>query len=350
MSAELQTAFADQAKACTTLGSPFMGRLLSLLAEDWPTRSRLAARCAAFTGDLGPASVSVPLRVAGGLHALRLRGDAALAAVYPPQDVADDPFRAAILDALERHDDFLTAWVESPPQTNELRRSAALIPAARLVAARFGLPITLSELGASGGLNLMWDRFALEAADWRVGPADAVVTLRPEWDGPAPGGADPVIASRRGVDLSPLDPTDDEDLLRLTAYLWPDQPHRLTNTRAAAGAVPAPVDQGDAIDWLAARLDAASEGQVHLIQNTVAWQYFPAEAQARGRALIDAAGARATQTRPLAWMQLETDGDLHGQGGAPILLRMWPGGDELVLGRADFHGRWVRWHGADCTG
>ncbi len=342
---DLAQAFRDQADACTHLGSPFMGRLFNLLAEHWPSDTALAAKCATFQGDVGPAGHSLPLRIGGGLHALRLQGDAALTSVYPPNAPDDDTFRDTILKALHRHDAALTDWIDSPPQTNELRRSAALIPGARLVAERFGLPVHLSELGASGGLNLMWDRFAIEANGWRVGPDDAVVTFTPDWGGPAPGGVQPVVASRRGVDLNPLDPTDPDDLLRLTAYLWADQPFRLDMTRAAAGAVPAPVDRGDAIDWLEARLATAPEGHVHLIQNTVVWQYVSDAAQARGHALIEATGAEATEAKPLAWLQLETDGDTQRLGGAAITLQMWPDGTQLMLGRADFHGRWVRWQG-----
>jgi len=183
---DLRTAFRDQAKACRALGSPFMHRLFTLLADDWPGGTQLAAACDRMDGDPGPAGVSLPLRIGGGLHALRLGGDAALDAVYPPAEPGETAFRTAILDALRRHDAFLTDWISSPPQTNEIRRSAALIPAARAASERFGLPIRLSELGASGGLNLMWDRFALIGPGWQVGPADAVVTLAPDWDGPPP--------------------------------------------------------------------------------------------------------------------------------------------------------------------
>ena len=339
----LLTAFADQSVACANLGSPWMGRLFAMLAEHWPAETQLAQKCASFQGDVGPAGVSLPLRIAGGLHALHLNNEPDLAPAYPPNTPDDATFKRTILAALETHETFLIDWIDSPPQTNELRRSAALIPGAHIAAAKFDLPIYLSELGASGGLNLLWDHVALETPNQRFGPKQARVTLRPEWSGEAPALSHPTIAERRGVDLNPLDPTSPEDLLRLMSYLWPDQPERLDMTKAVAGAAPAPVDKADAIDWLEHRLVAAPEGHLHLIQNTVAWQYFPPETQAHGLALLTAAGAAATRDRPLAWLQLETDGDLHGLGGAAITLQMWPSGDVINLGRADFHGRWVRW-------
>ena len=342
----LSTAFEVQARACAGLGSPFMARLCALLADIWPRDGALATRAARFTGDLGPACVSLPLRVAGGLHALVLTGaDDALTALYPPQDPAEAAFRDGIAAALARHDVFLADWIDSPPQTNEIRRSAVLIAGAHVAVARFALPVHLSELGASGGLNLIWDRIALQGPGWRRGPADAVVTLSPDWRGPPPPDAAPVVAESRGVDLNPIDPRDAGGLLRLSAYLWADQPERLARTRAAAAVFDAHVDRGDAVDWLEARLAQTPEGRLHLIQNTVAWQYFPPEAQARGQRLIEDAGARATEARPLAWLQMETDGDT-GQGGAAVTLRLWPGDVRLALGRADFHGRWIDWrHG-----
>lgn len=339
----LQDAFIVQATACESLGSPFMARLLRFLATDWPRDTKLAAKCDGFSGDIGPSGHSLPLRIAGGLHALRLSEDADLAAVYPPNAPSDAQFERAILEALHRYDAFLCDWLNSPPQTNEIRRSATLMPGAAVAAAQFGLPIWLSELGASGGLNLMWDRFAVETPNWRFGASDPVVALCPDWTGPAPTAPLPRIVDRRGVDLNPLDPTNPDDLHRMTAYLWPDQPYRLEMTRAAAGAVPAPVDKADAIDWLETRLADAPDGHLHLIQNTIAWQYFPKDAQARGEALFSAAGDAATPERPLAWLQLEADGDPEGLGGAALTLQVWPKGEVLKLGRADFHGRWVNW-------
>jgi hypothetical protein len=131
-----------QSRACARLESPFMGRMLALLAERWPVEPRIAALCDMWQGeDIGPGGASLPLRLAGGLHALVLQGgDEALAAHYPPNTVEDDALIAAIAGALARHGDFIQDWMQSPPQTNEVRRSAALIPAAHWIAARHPLP------------------------------------------------------------------------------------------------------------------------------------------------------------------------------------------------------------------
>lgn len=343
---KLSEAFADQSASCTRLGSPFMGQLCGILARHWPDGSKLDARIAACEGDIGPAGASFPLRLAGGLHALVLSGRAPeLDAVYPPHQVQDGEMRRVVTTALHTYERFLLDWIEGAPQTNEVRRSAALMAAAAVSATHTDLPVWLSELGASGGLNMMWDHFALKLADRCMGASNPVLTLAPDWEGPMPPMVLPHIAAREGVDLYPLDPQNPDDLLRMTAFLWPDQPERLALTRAAAAIMDAPVSQGDAIDWLEKRLDTAPSGHLHLIQHTVAWQYFPRHAQIRGRRLIEEAGAAASHDRPLAWLAMETDGDTKGALGALLTLRLWPGDIMLRLGRADFHGRWIRWAG-----
>ena len=344
----LADVFREQAANCASLGSPFMGQLLTVLAEHWPGNSDLARVLDTYTGDIGPRGHSLPLRVGGGLHALVLSGrDAGLAAVFPPHTVSDDALCTAVLDAIEANSAFLCDWVQSPPQTNEVRRSAALIPSAYLAASHFDLPIMLSELGASGGLNLMWDRYAVEAGDVSLGTDSPVLTLTPDWSGPVPTGPRPNVVERAGVDLNPLDPRKSDDLLRMTAYLWADQPDRMQMTRTAAAVMDAPIARADAIDWLETRLAAQPEGQLHMIQHTIAWQYFPAQAQTRGRTLIEAAGTRATETRPLAWLSMEDDGYAPGKVGAALTLRLWPGDLHLNLGRVDFHGRWIKWNGVE---
>ena len=339
-------AFRDQAETCARMGSPLMGRVLNILAAVWDVNSALGQKMASYQGDIGPAGHSLPLRIAGGLHALVLQGrDADLIAAYPPNSVDDVSLEKAVLAALKTHEDFFLEWTKSPPQTNEVRRSAALIAMAHVALSHFNRPIVLSELGASGGLNLMWDHFALDTGAAKLGPKEAVLTLSPDWAGASPPNTYPQVVDRLGVDLNPLNPRDSYDLLRLTAYLWADQPHRLALTRAATSALTAKVEKDDAINWLEQRLKAAPQGHMHIIQHTVAWQYFPAEAQERGTMMIEKWGALATPETPLAWMQMETDGDTTGAIGAALTLRLWPGDLTLHLGRADFHGRWINWTG-----
>ncbi|MBU2994580.1 DUF2332 family protein [Octadecabacter sp. 1_MG-2023] len=333
----LRTAFLQQADHCIALGSPFMGQLCRVLAKQLRRGSPLTDRLFDWQGDIGPGGDSVPLRLCGALHALRLSGDRVLDTVYPPAVVSDDDLWRALDQTFRNYTAQIDAFIDNPPQTNEVRRASALIAAAHKITEYFPNPMRVSELGASAGLNLSWNRFALQVGDTTYGPTDAALTLRPDWTGNLPPMTHPRVVERRGVDLNPVDPI--EDSLRLRAYLWPDQPHRLELTDAALDLPPAPVDQGDAIDWLAPRLPHIS-GQTHMIYTTVAWQYFPAEKQKQGLTLIQDAGATATPDSPLAFVQMENDG---AGNGAALTLRLWPGDLHLSLGRVDFHGRWVDW-------
>jgi hypothetical protein len=56
---------------------------------------------------------------------------------------------------------------------------------------------------------------------------------------------------------------------------------------------------------------------------------------------MERAGAAATKDAPLAWISVEAD--RMDAMSACVRLRLWPDGSDEELGRADFHGRWVRW-------
>jgi hypothetical protein len=316
-----------------------MGRLMRLCAtQPWPDGA-VADRIHGWTGDPGPSGQSVPLRLAGALHALHLQGNATLAQVYPPQKSDDATLWAAVTDVMVSQQAAILRWLDSAPQTNEVRRAAVLIALGHWLADRCGLPLRCSELGASAGLNLHWDAYALGINDQIFGPDTPALTLTPDWSGPLPPSARPYIAARAGVDLNPLNPANADDAVRLQAYLWPDQPERLALSRTAMTVATTPITKGDAIDWLAGQL-AHRTGQLHLIYTTIAWQYFPAAARQAGAALIAAAGQTARDSGPLAWFGMEPDGEGPG---AALTLRFWPGDLTFAMGRADFHGRWVNW-------
>lgn len=331
--------FERQAGACADLGSPFMARLMGLFAKRLASGTAVADKILGWQGDPSPSGDSVPLRIAGALHALKRAGHAGLGAVYPPQDASDADLWAAVQGAFESDAAHLLRWLDQPPQTNEVRRSATLIPAMHLAVAQFGLPVRLTELGTSAGLNLRADAFRLDAGVQVYGPCGASVRLAPDWSGPAPAPAELAVMSRTGIDIAPIDP--ETEGARLLAYLWPDQPDRLARTEAAialARRIPATIVADDAVAWLAGPGLEPVPGTLHLMFHTIAWQYLPAEARARGDALIDRAGALATEEAPLARFSMEA-----GTGGAALRLQLWPDRRTVDLGLADYHGRWVRW-------
>lgn len=309
-----------------------MGRLMALFAERLQFGSSVADRILEWPGDVGPTGHSVPLRLAGALHGLVLER-LALTEVYPPTQVSDDMLWAEVIRAFNAHSERIHRWLDSPPQTNEVRRSAALILGASLLSQQFGLPLVLSELGASAGLNLNFDRYRLGP----YGAPDSAVSLTPDLAGPLPPVSALNVIDRAGVDLNPLDP--DKDKLRLLAYLWPDQPERLALTRAALALGPPKPDRGDAAKWLEMRLNKPRQGALHLVYHTVAWQYFPTETKQSCKTTLARAAKNATPDAPIAHLSMEAD---KIQDGAALSLTTWPGGKTETLARVDFHGRWVR--------
>lgn len=322
-----------------------MGRLMPLIGERLSRDTAVGARCLAWSGNVGPSGQSVPLRLAGALHGLVLDGGSpSLAAVYPPNSASDDDLWAALEDNLRDHETRILAWLERTPQTNEVRRAAAVIAGLWWALGEVGgRPVVLSELGASAGLNLALDRFSLAIDDHVYGPSDAVVALAPQWRGPdrpVPRQID--VAGRRAVDLAPLDPTAPEDALRLLSYLWPDQPERLARTRAAISVASARPDAGDAAPWLADRLGEARHGALHAVYTTIAAQYFSDATRTAIADSLASAGAAATPEAPLLYLAMEADGRTPGAG---LSATLYAGGAsrQVQLGRASFHVDWIEW-------
>lgn len=230
----VRNAFRGQAKSCDELGSPFTARLCRLVADRLDASSAVGERILGWRGDPTSKGDSVALRLAGALHALVLSGRSeSLGASYPPNSADDETLWRAIDQAIRQESRFLLDRLTSAPQTNEVRRSGALLPGFLTVAQLFGKPLVISEIGASAGLNLHWDRYRYDLASGRWGDEAAAVVIAPEWAGGPPPPRPVEIIDRAGCDLHPLNPADGGDRLRLLSYIWADQQDRIDRTRQA---------------------------------------------------------------------------------------------------------------------
>jgi hypothetical protein len=317
-----------------------MAALCSTLAERITSSNELGRRILDWPGDPTGGGDALPMRVAGALHALVREGKAPeLAGCYPPNP---PPSPASLWKALEpvlgRPE--LLPWLDSPPQTNEVGRSAVLMSGLLCIAERLPQPVELLELGASAGLNLNLGRYFHRLGGREAGDPASPVKLGPRWAGPPPPGTEVEVVARRGVDLNPLDPRRDGE--RLLAFVWPDQSERLERLEAAlalAAGDPPKVDEGDAADWLEARLgEPANPGTTRVVLHSVAFQYFPPPVQARVSGAIEA----AAPSGPIAWLRFEK---LPDEKDYSLRLRKWPGGEDRLLARAHPHGSWVEWLG-----
>ena len=349
--ANVRQAFAKQAAICTASGAPFTGRVCGLVGERLDRALPIGRRLLDWSGNPSHEGDALPLRLAGGLHALARSGRApALTAIYPQAQAPDDDQVWDILaGCLVSQAAQLDPWLDGPPQTNEVGRSAGLMTGLLVLADRFSLPFALYELGASAGLNVVLDRYGFRLGDTVAGDPGSSVRLAPEWRGASPPAANVRVARRAGVDRNPLDPTAPATRTTLSAYVWADQTARLERLHAAldiAAAAPPAIAAEDAADWLDRTLAIAPEpGVCRVVMHTIAFQYFPPARQARIAARIKAAGEQATADAPLAWLSYEAERD--GFERWPVLrLRSWPdGGEAVALARGHPHGAWYEWLG-----
>lgn len=344
--------FREQAGFCDLFGSPFTARLLERIAADIAAGGPSARYVADWPGS--PRADVISLRFAGALHAAALSGRAPeLAAAYPAQSPDWDmdrvwPLARAILG---RDEAWVRGFLASPPQTNETRRTIGLLLAFLTLAERFGTGgLDMLELGASAGLNQIWDRFRYETASWSWGaPGPVVVTT--DWHGPPPPLSAPIaVRTRAACDQNPLDISEAAQRLRLRSYIWADQTDRLARFDGAVSlAIEAgvKVDRADAGDWLADRLARRASDAPTVVYHSIFLQYPTRETRARIAALMEEAGRKGPA--PLAWVRLEPEATLGGpRESLRVLIDMivWRGegsdGVRETLGVTDGHVRFVQ--------
>ncbi|HVV24984.1 MAG TPA: DUF2332 domain-containing protein [Pseudonocardiaceae bacterium] len=279
-------------------------------------------------------------------------------------------FRSFVLDRADKVREIVGTRTT---QTNEVRRAALLYPAVARVAKAAGGPIGLLEVGTSAGLLLGLDRYGYryQAADGEqvaAGPAKAPLVLNCVFnlaDGakrpPLPKNVK--VAAKVGLDRSPVDLTDEEQLAWLEACVWADQPERvrLLNQAASAQAKDRPTFvTGDVVADLGKAVDLVPADLPLVVFNSHVLPYVPAEDRL---AFIDALRDLST-SRDLWWISQESyEAGLRyvlpdrvdlaydrARGGTPLgtlgLVRWRDGRPEAAaLARTAFHGERIVWLG-----
>ncbi|HYD73404.1 MAG TPA: DUF2332 domain-containing protein [Candidatus Binatia bacterium] len=348
MSADVLAHLKEQAGFCEYYGSRFTGELIRSFALDLEAGGPIAS----LVGDwpTNPRADALALRLTGALHAAALSGrDPELAELYPNARAEwrmDDVWPVARA-FLERERDWVADFIKSAPQTNEVRRSIALLAGFLTFAETWQGPIDLLEIGASAGLNVNWDRFRYRTQSWSWG-GESPVEIDTNWSGATPPvEAQPNIRHRAACDLNPLDINDPYQLLRLRSYIWPDQPERLARFDGAvelARQSHVKVERADAGEWLKQKLKARAPGAATIVYHSIFLQYPPRETRAAIVGAIREAGEAATPEAPLAWVRLEpealTDG-VRDSVRMVVDLTTWPGGERRILAYTDGHVRAV---------
>ncbi|NBD26359.1 DUF2332 domain-containing protein [Paenibacillus glycinis] len=236
---------------------------LSLAAADDHGLLELAAQA-------GPGQPQ-PNMLSGAVHYLLLRGvDHPLRHFYP--SLTSNPGDPALAFALFK--DFCRAYRDAllpllrgnRVQTNEVNRCAYLYPAFCRIYRQTGRPLALIEIGASAGLQLLWDQYSYAYGTGEVyGGASAALHLSSEPRGgivPAFLRQLPPIADRVGIALHVVDLQREDDYAWLQALVWPEHRERRLNLEKAAGCLkrrPPRLIEGDAVGLFAGTAAAMPE-------------------------------------------------------------------------------------------
>lgn len=360
MTTPLLAAFDQQVRWCQQAGAPFSARVLAGTARWLATDTASHDAIAAVADD--PLAGAVALRFLSGLHQLALQGQRPWSALWPPADnlaegeEGDESLRIAASHAWHFRGEVMRRALANAPQTNEVQRSAALLPGLLHVAQQVQMPLALVEIGASAGLNLFADQYRLETAGWTWGAGDAALVLRPEWRGAAPEGlADTTLTIdyRAACDLQPVDLSAEGEDLRLASYIWAEQRERLERLQAAVAITRAQmatqgvkVQAAKAAQFLRQQLTLRLPGQALVLMHSVMWQYLPEAEKAAITMLMEAAGGASTPDTPLAWLRFEPPKpDVQME----LRCRIWRGdaaaAEDRLLARCHPHGAWVEWVG-----
>lgn len=270
----------------------------------------------------------------------------------PPEDLRVQD----LADFAERHHETLSDVIATRrTQTNEVGRSAVVMPALAHISEEVRAPLALLDVGSSAGLNLLFDQFSyVYDPGPRIDGAPGAPVVRCGTRGAPPlPTAMPSVTARRGLDIAPVDVTQPQEAEWLRACVWADQVDRARLLDAAvdlACATPPEVHRGDASTDLPVHLESLKD-QGHLVVLT-SWvlSYLAPSERIAFLTACDNWGAH----NDLTWLALEAPHDLDplqvqvvdGRGSLThIVMRTWRNGEvtQQTLGTAHPHGYWIHW-------
>jgi hypothetical protein len=321
--------------------SPLYARLCRGIASD-PQVLALAA-------DTPPGQPPPNLLLAA-VHYLLLKGVRhPLAAFYPSltsQPDSADAYPAFQSFCLEYASDIRALLLSRRVQTNEVARSACLLPAFELVARRTArAPLSLIEVGASTGLNLLWDHYGYDYGDGRrYGVPDAPLQISCALRGsilpPLPSRL-PDVAFRVGIDLNPVDIQDADAVLWLRALIWPEHHERVSRLNQAldiASARRPEVLAGDALSLLPEVAARAAADTTLCVFHSVTIYQFSREQRERLTTLLLGLSARRSVFR------ISFERPAAAEDHQLCLFSYVQGSQtEQLLAHCSAHGRWLEW-------
>jgi hypothetical protein len=230
-------------------------------------------------------------------------------------------------------------------QTNVVRRSVCLLPAFAAVSALGGdRPLAQIEIGASAGLNLLWEHFRYDygsGVTW--GSAASPVRLSTGLRGKVVLPTIPATlraAWAVGIDLNPVDTEDDDAVMWLRALVWPenvDQRDQLLGAIQIAKEHRPRILKGDASELLERLLQSAPPPATLCVFATHTLYQFPHDP------LITLLKTMQSYSvsRPVYLISMEQTGGPYSE----LRLTIYEDGTRRTVDLANCHphGRWVEW-------
>jgi hypothetical protein len=236
-------------------------------------------------------------------------------------------------------------------QTNEVRRNACFLPALELVSRSLGgRGFRFVDIGASAGFNLLWNRCEYAyGSNGSLRPPTPALTITCEVRGsvtpPIPQRM-PYAHSAVGVELEPIDPSDEDAVRWLRSLIFPNHLDRFKLFDAAVREViesPPDVRRGDARECLPEMIEEMPEDEPAVLLFSYSMnQIFP-DGLDGARKLLTAASVR----RRLFEVALGYFG-----GSIPVLMYAeYENGRPMMpqhkLANCHTHGAWLEWTPSD---
>jgi len=326
-----------------------------VIHEDSPMYSRLALSVANEDSLLEMVSV-VPAgqihmnMLLAGVHYIMLYDRSApLADWYPSLGGTRGPegIEQPFAEFVQANRDQLTALMKSRRvQTNEVARCTFLLPAYNVVNALTARAIALIEVGTSAGLTQNVDRYGYRyessAGPVTLGEGSPVQLLCDSGDSvPPPTRSLPQIEWRTGMDLHPVDVTDEDQARWLQALVWPDKVERHARLTAAidvAQTYPPTVEGGDVFVVVPRLVEAAPPDAAVVIQHSWVLNQFSRPDRERFYDMLDDLAVDRSVYR--------VSGEaLDGAAGTVLELTIHgPNRSTRELAAVHHHGDWIKWH------
>ena len=306
-----------------------------------------------------PHEQQLPVLMLASIHDLVLREPShELAAWYgsvveSPRS-ADDPRLGPVLRSFlkDRRDQIIELLSTRRTQTNEVGRCALYVLAFSDMA-DVG-PLAHIDVGASGGLNLLLDRYQYHFEPGGVVGNPSSVVISTDLRGPAPVPSElPEFGAQCGIDISPIDVTDPDAARWLEACCWPDQADRFHRLHAAielAKLRPPELLAGDAVSSIGMAIERMSPRGHPVVTNSWVLNYLSGPDRAAYVTEMDRVGGE----RDITWVFLESpdltpelpwpEGIEHSEQ-THLARATWRDGQRAVehLALCHPHGFWAHW-------